>query len=508
MTTPLADLSQYVVDPASVRLLAYGFSRKKQVVVLGRVDPDATSAITVGMLEPDDAPLRATLRAYLKRPVEVVRLSASDLRRAVEAGHGVLDEQATAGLVLATGEGLPLSADDPVDASVLDLLRAARVEGASSVHLTPEPHGLVVRARVGGYLRPLASTISAETSGAVVGRLATLAAIEEGAHAVAQGSVTLASSSQPGTLAAIDVTVATRPDGGREAVLHLRRAEAPPPPLDAIGLDPAPREALEAVLRGPDGLVLVAGPGGSGRSLALTTLLAASNPGTRRTILLASARGETTGGLDVRAPSSLGPDLASAIAAAESLDADVLGIDPLPLATASTLAALDAAGRGRLVVATVPSIDAAAAVGTLAAAEISRDIVADRLRAVLAPRLVARTCPHCRVASEPDALAQQLQAAIGRPSSTWTGTGCEHCQGTGVHGRIAVFEALIVTPALADAIAAGDPVAPLRRAARQAGMTPLFEAALSRVETGEATLAAVREALPLRLLAEVVPPSA
>lgn len=475
------DPNRTPIDPESVQLLGYGFCKKKQVVVLGKVDPDAHDAVTVGMTQPEDAELLSTLRSFFKRPIEPVAMRAPDLLRTLDAGFGIVATPEGASPVAVAGDAA-LEPDDPIDARVLDLLQRARIDGAEAVHLCPEPQALVVRARVDGVLRPLPTPIAPEQASDVVARLAALAGLSSAEpEAIEQGTFTLSAEDPSAPDVKVSVTLAFAPHGP-ELVLRIAKP-TPVVPLDAIGLDPAPRELVRALLCSSDGLVLVAGCGRSGRSTILRSLLAATDVQRRRVIAL-DPEEIAMPGVDVRAPSRLGNRIGEAIRSAEALDADVIGIDP-PLPAEGWKTATQAAERGRLVLANVHAIDAVGAIDALDAADVPRHTTATLLRGAIASRVLSRNCPHCRT-----------QDADGR----WHAAGCERCGGTGIAGRIAIYEVLWLTPGLADDVAQGAGVEAIRARARADGMTTLMDVATARMEMGELSEAAVRAGLPLRLL--------
>jgi len=475
------DLSRVVIDAASVKLLAYGFCKKKRVVVLGRVDPEAATAVMVGMAEVGDAELLSTLQSFLHRPIEAVPMRPADLLRALDAGYGIVADVG-AQPALAVDGAASLVAGDPIDACVLDLLQRARGEGATVVHVMPWSTGLALRARVGGVLRPMASPIAPEQAALVIDRLCELAELppSEG-PAVARGSFRLQPADAEGVPTVVAVARAPSPHGP-EVVLTFARPVAPRK-LDTLGLETTPHELICALLAGRDGLVLVAGPGRSGRTTTLTAMVAELDCGRRRVVALCDVVSAVPG-VDVRSPTTFGGDLASAIAGAEALDADVLVLDDLRDEAAWT-AAVQAAEHGRLVLATTHAVDAVGGITSLDRAGVSRPATADLLRGVVAPRLLSRLCPNCRTAGD---------------NGEWTAVGCDACASTGSEGEAAVFEVLWITPGLADRVAAGANTSEIRTQAIADGLRTLLDSAAALVDGGVVSRASVRAGLPLRLL--------
>lgn len=484
------DLAQVFVDADSVRLLGYSFCKKKQVVVLGQVDPNAADSVAVGMTEPGDAELIGTLRDFLRRPINPVAMRPADLLRALDVGYGIASAADGVASAVSIDGQVALAPDDPVDMLVADLLARARVERAERIHLVPAAHGLVVRARVDGVLRPFVSPIGNDSADAVIARLCALGGISaEPGAAIERGSFTVRPTTGEREQVAehvatevVPVQVVRAPSPrGPEVVVQLSHPR-PAAPLDAIGLSGGQLQLVQALLEGTDGLVVVAGPAASGKTTALQAMAGAVGRSPRRVVALANAFAPLSG-VDHRVPTSFGGTQADAILGADAIDADVIVVDDLR-GNAAWANTVEACERGRLVLASTHALDAVGVVATMDRAALARITASQVLRGVIAPRVLPMPCPACGTGDLP---------ADGGP-------GCQTCGGSRIAGRRAIYEVLWLTPPLSDRLASGGSLHELRARAAADGMTPLIETARALVATGEVSHEAVRRSLPLGLM--------
>jgi len=398
-------------------------------------------------------------------------MQAADLQRTLDAGFGVVNADAASPSVT-TAKGLDPA--DPVDAHVLDLLQRVVHERAQVVHLCPEPQALVVRARVDATLRPVPHPISAEDGATVLERIATLAQLPEPeGPAVDDGSLSLETGRGP---LQVGVTRAPYRDG-YELILRLV-LETHARSLDALGMDPDTLACVRGLTQINDGLIVLAGPGRSGRSTLLRAILG-SIDGRRRGVGLVehNTHGD---GLDLRAVSRFGGDWPAAVQAATAIDADVIGLDRTPDAE-TWAAAAEAVDRGRLVIATLNAQDSAAAIDGLVGYGLDRPRVATLLRGVVASRVLPRLCPSCRTR---------------QPDGQWHAPGCQTCAGTGTADSLALYEIALLTAEVASAVAHAASTEQLRQMLSAQGMRPLAEAAASLAHAGELSAPAVRAQFP------------
>ncbi len=381
--------------------------------------------------------------------------------------------------------------EDRASVRFVDRLAADAVtRGASDIHLEPAAEGYRVRLRIDGILRAVRPPPPA-VAGRVVARLKLLARMDVAERRLPQdGRVELPG---PGG-AAVHFRAATCPTiRGEKLVLRLIEAGGMRG-LHELGCPPEPRALLEEAIARPNGLILVTGPTGSGKTATLHAALRTVNTPDRHICTIedpveVEAPGATQTAVNRRA----GLDFPTALRAFLRQDPDIIMVGEIRDAETANIA-VKAAQTGHLVLSTLHTRTAAGAVERLIHMGIAPYDVASSLSIVVAQRLVRRLCPACR---RPDPLSaavrRELQLAES-PAPLYTSAGgreCPHCH-NGYRGRTGLFQALPMTREIARAVAEGRSIEAVSDAARRAGVKDLFTAGLDLVEEGVTSLAEVR----------------
>jgi type II secretory ATPase GspE/PulE/Tfp pilus assembly ATPase PilB-like protein len=351
------------------------------------------------------------------------------------------------------------------------LVGAAAAARASDVHLEAADDALHVRHRVDGVMRDVERLPSA-LGLPLVSRVKILAGLDIADRLRPQdGRARVAVAG-----GAIDVRVSTLPAArGESVVLRLQPGDAALPTLDALGFATADRARVERLLDAREGLVLVTGPTGSGKT---TTLYAAlgrlrSRGGVNVVTVEDPVERRVPGVVQVQVHERTGLTFATALRAILRQDPDVVLVGEIRDRETASIAA-QAALTGHLVLATLHTIDAASAVTRLTDVGVEPFQVAAALRGVIAQRLVRRRCARC---------------------GGGEATGCVTCHGAGFHGRSAVVEVLLADAPVRRRIARGGGPQAVARAARARGMATLWESGLSQVRAGVTTLDELRRVL-------------
>ncbi len=271
--------------------------------------------------------------------------------------------------------------------------------------------------------------------------------------------------------------------------LVLRRLEALPADLSlsALGLDVMQREALSAAIGAPHGLVLVTGPTGSGKTLSLYCFLQKLNDASRNLCSVEDPAEIQLAGINqVNVREKAGLTFALALRALLRQDPDVIMIGEIRDEETASVA-VKAAQTGHLVLSTLHTNDAPAAIARLIDIGVEPYNLAAALRLVTAQRLVRKLCPQCRQPS--DASAATLRAAGLADAQPYIARGCEACHGIGYRGRVGIHEVMPVSVAMRDMIVARRSAQDIARLARTEGVATLRDAALARVRDGTTSLA-------------------
>lgn len=366
-------------------------------------------------------------------------------------------------------------------AALLDkTLQAAMTKRASDIHIEPAEHHFRIRLRVDGVLYNL-STVAKETGLALTARLKVLGQLDIAEHRLPQDgqfTVGLAGST-------VSFRIATLPcRHGEKVVLRLLHQVSQALDVTALGMHDSQLSAFIHALQQPQGLVLVTGPTGSGKTVTLYSALQMRNA---TEVNLCSVEDPVEIPLDGINQTQIHPraglTFQDVLRALLRQDPDVIMIGEIRDGETAEIA-IKAAQTGHLVLSTLHTNSSCEALIRLQQMGVARWMLSSALNLVAAQRLVRKLCPHCRrLTNDPIRLPQTLcPTALPR----WQAVGCEHCY-HGFYGRTALFEVLPVTAELRQHIASGAPVEALEGYARQAGMLTLFESGCRAVDQGLTT---------------------
>jgi type IV pilus assembly protein PilB len=289
----------------------------------------------------------------------------------------------------------------------------------------------------------------------------------------------------------IDLRVSTMPGRhGEKVVIRVIDSRASLVPLERLGMGAALLERWRGVVARPNGIVLVTGPTGSGKSTTLYSALASLNGSDRNISTVEDPVEATLPGVNqFQVNDRAGFTFSAALRAMLRQDPDVIMVGEIRDAeTAQT--AVQAALTGHLVFSTLHTNDAVSAVTRLVNIGIEPFLVAAVVRGVLAQRLVRRICPHCRESYEPEPHVREavLEHATGAaPAMLARGAGCSRCRGSGFAGRVGVFELLVPDEAFTTAVARGATLQELAATARAGGHLPMRSDGFAKVRDGVTT---------------------
>jgi general secretion pathway protein E len=367
-------------------------------------------------------------------------------------------------------EDLLESSDDaPVIRMINALLTQALREGASDIHIEPFEATSVVRFRIDGSLRDVVRPKKA-IHASLISRIKIMAQLDIAEKRLPQdGRITLRVGGKP-----VDVRVSTLPTGhGERAVLRLLDKEAGRLDLQHLGMSETLLPKFDALIRQPHGIVLVTGPTGSGKTTTLYAALALLNASTTNILTVEDPiEYDLVGVGQTQINPRIEMNFAKALRAILRQDPDVIMIGEIrDLETAQI--AVQASLTGHLVLATLHTNDAAAAVTRLLDMGIEPFLLSSSLLGVLAQRLVRKLCPHCK---------RQDQHG-------WQAVGCDKCGQTGYQGRMGVYELLETTDAIRAQIHDRASEAEIRKAAQRSGMRTMREDGARWLDDGTTTQA-------------------
>ena len=372
------------------------------------------------------------------------------------------------------------------------LLSDAVTQGASDIHVEPgTSRGGLVRFRIDGVMRQyMELPPSAVTR--IVSRIKVLAKLDIADRMRPQDGrarIQVANKSY-------DLRISTVPTQEAEkAVVRILRSDTLRS-LDEMRLTPPEMMRMRQLLSFREGLVVVTGPTGSGKT---TTLYAAVREIANGEVNVMTVEDpveyQFAGITQIQVDAKKGVTFASALRSVLRQDPDVILVGEIRDAETARIAA-QAALTGHLVLATLHTNDAMSSVTRLAELGLDRATIAAVLRGCIAQRLVRRVCPECTQAvSAPMFLDEERLSELYGTLPTMRAIGCRKCAGTGYSGRLPVVEVALVTPSLGEAIITGASANVLQRTAAEQGMWPMRNVALERVASRETTLQEVDRVL-------------
>jgi general secretion pathway protein E len=356
---------------------------------------------------------------------------------------------------------------------------------ATDIHIEPFRGTLQVRLRVDGLLRQIPAP-PADMARAIISRVKILAGLNIAERRLPQDGRARIRVGR----ADLDLRVATMPTAHGEAAI-LRVLERNPRLLDLtrLGLGTRDREIVSHHLEAPHGLIIVAGPTGSGKTTTLASALAMLNSPIRKILTIEDPiEYEIAGVNQSQVKPAIGLTFASALRAFLRQDPDVIMVGEMRDGETAKIG-IQASLTGHLVLTTLHTNTAAASVTRLLDMGVESFLLASTVRCIIGQRLVRVLCPDCRrmapvdaerLAREPRFVALGIKAgeSVGEP------VGCGRCAGSGYRGRQGVFEVLEVTDPVRRLIGARADDAAIERASRDQGMTTIIEDGLAKCRAG------------------------
>jgi len=383
--------------------------------------------------------------------------------------------------------------DAPIIALVHRIIEHAVEQRASDIHLEPLARRFRVRYRIDGVLIE-AEAPPKRLQAAVVSRVKLMAGISIAEKRLPQDGriqVKLTSRSGRGPTA-IDLRVSSLPTvHGESIVMRVLDPDSLRIGLGELGFMADDRTAFERLIARPDGLVLVTGPTGSGKTTTLYSCLHALNHADRKIITVEDpVEYQLSGVNQVPVRSAVGMSFAAALRAMLRQAPNIVMLGEIRDAETAHIA-INASLTGHMVFSTLHTNDAPGAITRLIDIGVKPFLVATALRGVLAQRLVRRVCPACAQPHAPSAAelsALGITEAEAHSAALRRGTGCSHCHYTGYRGRIGIFELLLIDEAMQAHIHARDSAAKLRRYAQAHGLRSLREDGRRKVLAGLTTI--------------------
>ena len=491
----IVELGRMTPDPLVARILPKAVSDRHGVMVIAKEG----NSLRVAMSDPTNIVALDDVRAYTKASdLSIVVTIESELRQALGKvwSSGEADHLATE---LASDGGPRLSAADlaeeisAADASdgpivkMVDVLFADAVhQRASDIHIEPQQGELRIRFRVDGLLRDVMNLPKSSAS-SLVSRVKIISGLDIAERRRPQDG--RARLTIDGTQ--MDARISTLPTlHGEKVVIRLLAKASDLKNLKDIGMEQWQLEELLTTLNQPQGLVLITGPTGSGKTSTLYGGLNQIRTPERNIITLEDPVEIGLNGINqVQINVKAGLTFAAGLRSVLRQDPDVVLVGEIrDLETAGL--ALEASMTGHLVLSTLHTNDAVSAVTRLVDMGVEPFLIGSSLALVIAQRLARRPCEECSVPYTPSPRTLQLLGLVEKDlegSKARRGKGCPNCDGTGYKGRVGVYEVLPITAKLRQVMLATPEERPIAAAAREAGMVNLRSAGITKALAGDTT---------------------
>ena len=499
---PFAQISPKVADPKVIDLLPREFLEKHFILPLFKVRDRLTLAIN----EPANVFLLEEVGRLTQCEVLVVCATAKEITATLDnhlpsANIFVIDDafgEEDAGelsLIEAKIDDIAdieaIAEGSPVIKPVNSLIFHAVREGASDIHIEPDENSLRVRYRVDGALyeklRPPAKMLAP-----IASRIKIMARLDISERRLPQdGGIHVLMDGRP-----IDLRVSTMAGlHGEKVVIRIIDNRNVLVNLEKLGFDYEMLKLWRHVIDEANGIVLVTGPTGSGKSTTLYSVLKERN---NEHVNICTVEDPVEFSLPLanqfQVNEKIGFTFASALRAMLRQDPDIIMVGEIRDNETAQIA-VQAALTGHMVFSTLHTNDAPGAITRLLNIGVEPYLVAASLNAVLAQRLVRKICTNCKEPYDPPAKVRRaIERMIGEVDTLYTGIGCPKCRNTGFSGRIGIYELLVPDDAMRDKITALPSVIELHELARNIGMVTLRQDGMSKVKAGITTVEEVLHA--------------
>jgi len=454
--------------------------------------------IRLATYDPFNLAARQSATQLIDIPIEWVMVSRRRVHDALRRLYGVgadTFEQILEGRELdydnleMSDEANVIDADEDEEASVVkfvnQIIREALEQRTTDIHVEPLANNLRIRYRIDGQLLDITVPERIKTlQSSVIARLKIMSRLDIAERRLPQdGRINLQFEGQN-----IDVRVATVPTVEGESV-SLRLLNQQKFSIDKLGMESFVLDPIQKLLDLPNGIILITGPTGSGKSTSLYAFLSELNTPELRIVTVEDpVENKLEGVMQIAVKSEIGLTFAAGLRSILRADPNVVMIGEIrDLETAEI--AIRASLTGHLVFSTLHTNDSLGGISRLVDMGVEPFLVSAAVRAFLAQRLVRKLCPHCRKAVE---IPYQQRIDLGIPEDldgqAYEAVGCDECRDSGYQGRLAIYEVALITQKMQDLVAKGAPQRELYDHARTEGYIPMRDYGWCKVMQGETTI--------------------
>lgn len=498
---PVIDLSSFEIDPDVIKLVSKQVCEKNMVIPVSQ----AGKSLVVAFSDPSNLYLKDDLALLTRSKIEMVIATETSIQSAIEKHYGGSSaslenlissmEDSQEGPARQMSSDVEVVDDDSMgeDAPIIRFVNAILTEAirtrASDIHIEPYEKRFRIRYRIDGTLTERTQPPQ-NSAAAILNRVKILSKMNISERRKPQDGrlkVRLKNGKE------IDFRVSSLPTlFGEKIVLRLLDKTNLEVDMTKLGMADDQLRIFKDAIHRPQGMILVTGPTGSGKTVTIYSALAELN---QPDVNLSTAEDPIEFNLDginqVQVNPAIGFSFADALRSFLRQDPEIIMVGEIrDLETAEV--AYKAASTGHMVVSTLHTNDSASTVSRLVEMGLEPYVVAEATTLVVAQRLLRRNCDRCAV---PIKVPDDILIKIGVPSAQLAdykkiqkGEGCDHCGGRGLRGRLAVFEVMNMSSKIKEAIYKGASPLELKRRAIESGMKTLRMSALEKLKTGVSTV--------------------
>ncbi len=488
---PAIDLASFEIDKEALALLNVEQCKKHMVIPVSK----AGGSLVVAFTDPTNIFVKDDIAFLTRCKIQPVVALDSEISAAIERYYGGVGESAgdiitemeaelADDILKPQAEYKVEESNDPVIRFVNTMLVEAITSGTSDIHIEPYERYLRVRFRKDGILvekyRPPSAMSSAVTS-----RLKVMAELDITEKRKPQdGRIRIRIANRE----PVDFRISLLPCvSGEKVVLRILDKTNLKLDLRDLGFEEDDLQKFLNVIRRPQGLVLVTGPTGSGKTTTLYSALYEVHDVSKNISTAEDPVEFNIEGINqVHVRPKIGLNFATALRAFLRQDPDIILVGEIRDQETAEIA-FEAASTGHLVMSTLHTNDATKTIDRLINMGIPSFLVTSTIELILSQRLLAKNCPNC---VEPERVNPEVLIQLGVAKEAISsfqpmkGTGCKACDDTGKKGRVAIYELMLMTDEIRDAILVGANPLEIRRAALQAGMTSLRMSGIRKVQAG------------------------
>jgi len=496
---PIMDITSTIIEDDVAKLIDPDFAREKLIVPL-MLDG---SKLIVGMADPLDVFSIEKLENTLDMPIDVVICPELQITNAIATLYGAINQTVSAlvseaelqseqeqldridaEVIELIGRG---EENDPVVKLVSEVIKDAAARRASDIHVEPAEKGLIIRFRIDGVLVH-ALDIDSKLQNRFIARIKVIAGMDISEKRLPQDGRMQIKFDKT----VIDIRVSSLPIvWGEKIVMRLLDRSSVQIGIDTIGFSPENLEHFKKALKSPNGIILVTGPTGSGKTSTLyaglnlikspeINIITVENPVEYRLALINQ----------VQVRPEIDYTFAAALKAILRQDPDVIMVGEIRDVETAQIA-IESALTGHLVLSTLHTNDSASTITRFLEMGVQPFLLTSTIIAIVAQRLVRKICPHCKTEHAPD---EDVLRALKIPQNKYKfyiGAGCPACFNTGYKGRTAIQEVLTMTDEIRHKIFEGRSTEEIRLAAKNTAMKPMRYDGLTKALMGMTTLAEV-----------------